>query len=108
VTLRAAQVALSILVVLLLPGASVRAATEVQLDGRVVIVAGSALVLDADGAHLMLDVSEVDPRFLQWLKPGDDVRVTAFRLPDGSLLVYHIFLLADTRQDQPEPEDSDD
>jgi hypothetical protein len=89
-------------------GDAARAAREVQLDGRVVEVVGSTLRLDSDGVRLDLDVSEVDPRFLQWLKPGDDVRVTAFRLADDSLLVYHVFLLAETRSDQPEPEESDD
>ena len=53
------------------------------------------LTVNVDGAEITLDVSDVDPRFLDSLKPGDDLRVTSFKLDDGSLHVYNIFLHPD-------------
>jgi hypothetical protein len=85
---------------------TVRAAVEVDLDGRIVSIVGTALKLDADGATLTLDISEVDSRFLEVLRPGDDVRVKAFRLADGSLLVYAIFLQVESGPPQHKPDDS--
>jgi hypothetical protein len=79
--------------------APLQAAEQVDVNGRVVAVRGASLTLDADGALLTLDASEVDRRFLETLQPGDDVRVTAFRLPDGSLLVYTILYQPDDRRD---------
>jgi hypothetical protein len=78
--------------------ASAEAASQIDLDGFVVQTNGSELVLDDDGVQLRLNVAEVDPRFLATLRPGDDVRVTAFRLPDGSLLAYSVYYRPD---DQP-------
>ena len=80
-----------------------RAAAQVDLDGRIVSVQGTRLMLDVDGVVLTLDASEVDPRFLQTLRPGDEVRVTAFRLADGSLLVYNVFLRPDDQSADREP-----
>jgi hypothetical protein len=88
---------------LLLAAAPCLAAEQVEFAGRVVRIRESTLTLDADGAILELDVSEVDPRFLSSLRPGDDVRVTAFRLPDGSLLVYNVFYQPDTEEPLVEP-----
>jgi hypothetical protein len=80
-----------------------RAAAQVDLDGRIVAVQGTRLVLDVDGVVLTLDASEVDPRFLQTLRPGDEVHVTAFRQGDGGLLVYNVFLRPDDRPTDREP-----
>jgi hypothetical protein len=68
------------------------ATTEVDLYATVVAQQGTTLLVDADGVRLTLDVSEIDPRFVQSLRPGDEVRIAAFRLPEGGLLVYSIFL----------------
>ena len=67
------------------------AAPEVDLYGTVVSLQATILTVNVDGIRLALDVSEIDPRFLESLRPGDDVHVAAFRRPDGGLLVYSIF-----------------
>lgn len=92
-----------------LPG-PVRAVVDVELFGRIVSLDRSALVIDADGAQLALDVSEIDSRFLNSLQPGDDVRVAAFRLGDGSLYVYGLFLQArdaPAERRKPPPDESE-
>ena len=85
---------LGLLIAIHRSGAVVAAANEVDLYATVVTVQATTLTVSADGVQLQLDVSEVDPRFLQTLRPGDEVRIAAFRLPDGGLLVYSIFLQA--------------
>jgi hypothetical protein len=80
------------------------AASDVELFGRVLAVEGQSMALGVDGARLVLDVAEIDPRFVETLRPGDDVRVAAFRLADGSLLVYSVFLQArDAPAQRPKP-----
>lgn len=74
------------------PAPTVEAVAEVEIEGTIVAVQGTTLTIDSDGARLTLDVSEIDPRFLETLLPGDEVRVAAFRLPDRDLLVYSMFV----------------
>jgi hypothetical protein len=91
-------------VLLLLAGAEIaRAVSEVELDGRVVAVQGTTLTLKTDNIDLTLDVSDIDVRFLSTLQPGDDIRVTSFRLADGSLHVYNIFV--HPHREEPPPPD---
>ncbi len=81
----------------------VEAAAEVEIEGTIVSVQGTILTIDADGARLTLDASEIDPRFLETLLPGDEVRVAAFRLPDRALFVYSMFVQSRPSAPPPRP-----
>ncbi len=88
----------------------VRAAFDVELFGRIVSLDRSALTIETDGVQLALDVSEIDPRFVGSLRAGDDIKVAAFRLGDGSLYVYGLFLEgrdAPAERPKPPPDESE-
>ena len=96
--------AMGVLLIAALSSGASLAAAEVELFGRVLAVEGHTIALDVDGARLVMDVTEIDPRFVEALRPGDDVRVAAFRLADGSLLVYSLFLQSrDAPAQRPQP-----
>ncbi len=96
--------AMGVLLIAALSSGVSLASSDVELFGRVLAVDGQSITLDVDGARLVMDVAEIDPRFVEALRPGDDVRVAAFRLADGSLLVYSVFLQArDAPAQRPKP-----
>ena len=104
--LRLTLIAVALLLTQALSPRPALAVTEVELDGTVVAIRSTMLTLTVDGADITLDAGEVDPRFLGSLKAGDDLRVTSFKLEDGSLQVYNIFLHPDREpHDQPPNEE---